>query len=215
MLKSKLLHPLTRRRHTCISQPWTHQNLAHHKKQTLHSICTSPSKVLHDSIKRPNKSYTSKKLGQEITQQQYISHSDRKSKKKSTYLGTLCPGDECLADVPHAEDRRRLDVVPILLGEGVDAARQRGEQTSDRGKEGRRVGARKSKLTSSSCHPSSPWRSACSCRLPLRLPLGALDVKERRLREGFAPRGWVGYWRWCLRWGSRVSAVWYWAFGDG
>lgn len=35
--------------------------------------------------------------------------------------GALGPGDEGLARVAHLEDGRRLDVVPLLKGEGVHA----------------------------------------------------------------------------------------------
>lgn len=41
---------------------------------------------------------------------------------QETDLGTLCPGDEGLANVAGSEQSRRLDVVPVLLGEGIDAA---------------------------------------------------------------------------------------------
>jgi hypothetical protein len=35
-------------------------------------------------------------------------------------FGLSPPCDESLADIPHLEDRRRLDVIPILLGERID-----------------------------------------------------------------------------------------------
>jgi hypothetical protein len=45
-----------------------------------------------------------------------------------TNLGPLGPGDEGLADVADGEHGRRLDVVPILLGKGIDAAPTRREK---------------------------------------------------------------------------------------
>jgi hypothetical protein len=46
---------------------------------------------------------------------------DRTSKRKGTDLSTLCPGHQGLSDVPHTEHRRGLDIIPVLLAEGVDA----------------------------------------------------------------------------------------------
>ena len=41
---------------------------------------------------------------------------------RPTDLGTLCPGDKCLSHVAGGEHGRSLDVIPILLLEGVIAA---------------------------------------------------------------------------------------------
>ena len=49
--------------------------------------------------------------------------------ERKTYPGTLCPGHESLPDVAHTEHRRGLDVIPILLREGVDAVRQKEHRT--------------------------------------------------------------------------------------
>jgi hypothetical protein len=46
----------------------------------------------------------------------------KKLGSEQTNLGTLGPGDEGHADVAGVEQRRRLDRVPVLLGEGINAA---------------------------------------------------------------------------------------------
>lgn len=55
------------------------------------------------------------------------------------YLGTLCPGHEGLADVAAGEQKRRLDVIPLLLGERIDAAKPREtrQETASAHEEGR------------------------------------------------------------------------------
>jgi hypothetical protein len=46
-------------------------------------------------------------------------------------LGTLCPGDESLPDVANGEHGGGLDVIPVLLGEGIDAARDLKAQSEE------------------------------------------------------------------------------------
>lgn len=93
------------------------------------------------------------------------------------HLGTLGAGHERLADIADGEGRRRLDVIPVLLGEGVDAAKQKGEEDSRRTESATRVPTRArpgprritpapprpparpaQPRTSSSCRPSFPWK---------------------------------------------------------
>ena len=52
-----------------------------------------------------------------------------KENERKTYPCTLCPGHESLPNVAHTEHRRGLDVIPILLGEGVDAVQTKRIQT--------------------------------------------------------------------------------------
>lgn len=66
----------------------------------------------------------SKHLAQ--TQQRIIQRP--RTRKRCSYLCTLCPGHEGLADVPHIEHRRGLDIIPILLRKRIDAARKTNEQ---------------------------------------------------------------------------------------
>lgn len=48
-----------------------------------------------------------------------------------TDLSALRPRDKCLADVPHVEDRRRFDVVPVLLSEGINPATYQPDKKPD------------------------------------------------------------------------------------
>ena len=78
---------------------------------------------------KPTPTYASQRLKQEQLhhgkrRRGTIRQLERAREEWRAYLGTLGPGHQSLADVPHAEHRRGLDVIPVLLGEGVDAARQ-------------------------------------------------------------------------------------------
>ena len=81
-----------------------------------------------------------------------------------TYLCSLCSGDQSLADILDGEGGGCLDVIPVLLGEGVRTAEKRTEEEEDRvssaseaqrDENGREAHGGRA-LTPSSSLPSSP-----------------------------------------------------------
>lgn len=60
-----------------------------------------------------------------ITTHQSNTKGEKKNKGLKANLGPLSPRNKGLPNVPHAEHRRRLDVIPVFLCERIDAASKR------------------------------------------------------------------------------------------
>jgi hypothetical protein len=73
-----------------------------------------------------------------FTPPERLGSTKNKENERKTYPGTLCPGHKSLPNVAHTEHRRGLDVIPILLREGVDAVRQKEHTASSDAKETKR-----------------------------------------------------------------------------
>jgi hypothetical protein len=86
-------------------------------------------------------------------------HRQSKQEKRSRHTLVPCVLDTSLADVAHAEDRRSLDIIPILFAERIHAARQETQAQQENGS-----------ATKLEERPSHPDSSTADTTPPRELP---------------------------------------------